>query len=163
MLAWRLDLSLLDIWRINITAENILPFVCFHMYAVKEKKAKRLQVPLFWENRKFYQGLGKRAMQRLNATIGMDNNNDNDNNKNSITNTFNKMANNGDPFHSYFEYSYNSDETNNNKVLRDGVHGGVHGGDDPHLYVGDPALMDKHAENVPEGSDHHQDVDHESS
>ena len=46
--------------------------VCFHMYAIKENKAKRKSVPLFWENGSLYAGVGMRAMKRLNSIIGME-------------------------------------------------------------------------------------------
>jgi hypothetical protein len=45
--------------------------VCFHMYAVQENKEKRKKVPLFWEHASTYQGVGVRAMKRLNNIIGM--------------------------------------------------------------------------------------------
>ena len=45
--------------------------VCFHMYAIKENKAKRKKVKLFWENSKDYSGAELTAMKRLNGIIGM--------------------------------------------------------------------------------------------
>ena len=45
--------------------------VCFHMYAVKENKAKRKKIKLFWENSGSYAGVGAEAMKRLNGIIGM--------------------------------------------------------------------------------------------
>ena len=45
--------------------------VCYHMYAIKENEEKRKRVPLFWENTNVYQGVGKQAMMRLNAIIGV--------------------------------------------------------------------------------------------
>mmetsp|Transcript_21750 Transcript_21750/g.32380 ORF Transcript_21750/g.32380 Transcript_21750/m.32380 type:complete len:571 (-) Transcript_21750:1292-3004(-) len=45
--------------------------VCFHMYAIKENKAVRKKVPLFWENARQYQGVDVKAMKRLNGIIGM--------------------------------------------------------------------------------------------
>lgn len=45
--------------------------VCFHMYAIKENEARRKKIPLFWENANLYNGVGMRAMKRLNSIIGM--------------------------------------------------------------------------------------------
>jgi len=45
--------------------------VAFHMYAINENKARREKIPLFWENSATYNGVGMRAMKRLNNIIGM--------------------------------------------------------------------------------------------
>jgi [Skp1-protein]-hydroxyproline N-acetylglucosaminyltransferase len=47
--------------------------VCFHMYAIKENEERRKKIPLFWENSNIYEGVGKKAMKRLNSIIGMAN------------------------------------------------------------------------------------------
>ena len=44
--------------------------VAFHMYAVKENKAKRKKVKLFWENGNLYPGAAVQGMKRLNGIIG---------------------------------------------------------------------------------------------
>ena len=43
----------------------------FFRYAIKENKEKRKKVPLFWENSNIYQGVGMKAMKRLNTIIHM--------------------------------------------------------------------------------------------
>jgi len=45
--------------------------VCFHMYALRENKAKRKNVKLFWENSNNFNGVEAKAMKRLNGIIGM--------------------------------------------------------------------------------------------
>ena len=46
--------------------------VCFHMYADENNpNDKRNKIPLFWENSNTYNGVGMRAMKRLNNIIGM--------------------------------------------------------------------------------------------
>jgi len=45
--------------------------VTFHMYAIKENKAKRKEVNNFWENEDSYTGVDEMAMKRLNGIIGL--------------------------------------------------------------------------------------------
>jgi [Skp1-protein]-hydroxyproline N-acetylglucosaminyltransferase len=45
--------------------------VVFHMYAVKENRAKRKQIKKFWENTNLYPGADVEGMKRLNGIIGM--------------------------------------------------------------------------------------------
>jgi [Skp1-protein]-hydroxyproline N-acetylglucosaminyltransferase len=45
--------------------------VCFHMYAVKENRARREKIPLFWENVETYRGAALQGMKRLNSIIGL--------------------------------------------------------------------------------------------
>lgn len=44
--------------------------VAFHMYAIKDNKAKRKKVKLFWENSNLYPGAAVQGMKRLNGIIG---------------------------------------------------------------------------------------------
>lgn len=43
--------------------------VCFHMYALSKNRQRRLEVPLFSENRKPYKGLEEQALKRLTSII----------------------------------------------------------------------------------------------
>jgi len=45
--------------------------VSFHRYQSRDKEGKRKTVPHFWENAKVYRDVGRKAMMRLNAIIGM--------------------------------------------------------------------------------------------
>jgi hypothetical protein len=45
--------------------------VAFHMYAIKQNKAKRKNVKLFWENSNLYPGAAVQGMKRLNGIIGI--------------------------------------------------------------------------------------------
>lgn len=47
--------------------------VAFHTYAVKENEASRKKVPSFWENERYYGGVGLKSMRRLNTIIAMEN------------------------------------------------------------------------------------------
>lgn len=46
--------------------------VCFHMYAIRENKAKRKNVKLFWENSNNFNGVEAKAMKRLNGKFQED-------------------------------------------------------------------------------------------
>jgi len=45
--------------------------VCFHMYAIKENKERRKNIPKFWENGQMYSHAGEPSMKRLNTLIKM--------------------------------------------------------------------------------------------
>lgn len=47
--------------------------VCFHMYALSKNRQRRLEVPLFSENRKPYKGLEEQALKRLASIIQLNN------------------------------------------------------------------------------------------